>query len=325
MIDWFKEAKEFKKVASDKLSPTEFLELELVETPAESILPGNIAVHATEIPGIYKVQNCYHGDSELKYFMDGVQRTILWQYYNYDGFQIPLFLHFSGAVIIKRLSPSDFIPYDSLYKSAILVPSFIYEELDIEGIEDTGAERPWDLNEIKTKARIKSRSLRQELEQTLMHRFLMSSNEEILVKDGNIFGTMKSDGVIGIIKTHHTLYLQSSYPRIQQMVWHMPEFYRSMNFSIQLIENSGALSHKINSFYLRINEPIHPEMGLIRVEYNDSTLIPDKLSSWIIAERWIRANCERWDRQIYPIQVCENYLRTQIPKSSHLKVMIRSL
>jgi hypothetical protein len=326
MFDWFKTAKEFKKVASDRLSPTEFLELELIEIPSGSILPGNIAIRAREIPGVYKVQDGYRGESNLRFFMDGVQKTILWQYYNYDGSQIPIFLHFSGAVIMERVNPRKFIPLDSLYKTAVLLPTFLCDEWELDGIEDTGARKPWDLNEIKTKARIKSRALRQEIEQALVHRFLSSklAEESILVKDGNILGTMKSPGVIGLIKTHQTLYLQESYPRIQQMVWGMPEFYRSMDFSIQLIEGSGVLSHRVNSFYLRINKPLHPEMGLVRIEYNDPNLNPDILSSWVIAERWVRANCERWDRQIYPIQVCENYLRTQIPKSTYIRVAIQS-
>jgi hypothetical protein len=136
---------------------------------------------------------------------------------------------------------------------------------------------------------------------------------------------MKSERVAGLIKTHQTLYLQSFYPDIQQMVWNMPCYYRSMKFSIQLLENASTLSHKVKSFYLRINEPAHPEMGLLRVEYNAPFAAVDEFSSWLIAESRIRANCERWDRQIYPIQVCENYLRTQIPGSKHIEMVLKSM
>jgi hypothetical protein len=326
LMDWFEKAREFKRVASDKLTSTEFLELEHYEISNGSNLPENVAIHPIEIPGIYKVQDEYRGDSGFEYFMDGVQKTILWQHYNYSGTQVPVFLHFSGAVIVKRVRADRFIPFDSLYRSAILVPTFLYEEWEGDGLEDTGSERCWDLNEIRSKARIKSRALRQEIEQELMHRFLSSkeAEESLLIKDGSIFGTMKASPVIGLIKTHQTLYLQRSYPHIQQMVWSMPEFYRSMNFSIQLIERSQTLSHKVNSFYLRTHEPTYPEMGLVRVEYNDSSLPPDEISSWLIAERWVRASCSRWDRQIYPVQVCEDYLRTQLPRSHHIRVILQS-
>jgi hypothetical protein len=98
-----------------------------------------------------------------------------------------------------------------------------------------------------------------------------------------------------------------------------------MMFSIQLLENASTLSHKVNSFYLRINEPAHPEMGLLRVEYNAPFEDADELSSWLIAESRVRASCDRWDRQIYPIQVCENYLRTQIPSSRHIEMVQKSM
>ena len=66
-------------------------------------------------------------------------------------------------------------------------------------------------------------------------------------------------------------------------------------------------------------------MGLVRVEYNVASTDVDEFSSWFIAESRVRANCDRWDRQIYPIQVCENYLRTQIPTSRHIEMVQRSM
>ncbi|MFH1774956.1 MAG: hypothetical protein ABH874_08375 [Methanobacteriota archaeon] len=321
-MNWFGKAKEFKDLACGRLSPTDFLELEFCEIPNGSYLPKNMVIQATEIPAVYKVQDEYRGESGLRYFMDGVQRTILWQHYNFDGAQIPVFLHFSGAVIVERIRADRFVPFDALYRSAVLVPAFIYEKYrGVEGLENTGAEKYWDINEIRAKASTKSRVLRQQIEQELMHRFL-AAEKELLIKDGNIFGTMKAKQVVGLIKTHRTLYLQEKYPLVQQMIWNMSEFYRSMNFSMHLIEN-GAASHRVNSFYLRIHQPSYPEMGLLRIEYNREIDV-NELSSWLIAERCIRANCPRWDRQIYPIQVCEDYLRTQIPPSHQIQAVVKS-
>jgi hypothetical protein len=327
LMEWFEFAEQFKRESEDRLSTADYQELERVETRPNSSLPENLRISAMEIPGTYKVHEGYASESGLVYFMDGVQKTALWQHYNYNGAQIPIYLHFSGAVIIERVSADRFVPFDAVYKNAILIPAFLFEELDGPGLVDTGAENYWDLNEIRSNAKVKSRGLRQEIEQEIMHRFLESDapRGSILIKDGNIFGTMKSERVAGLIKTHQTLYLQSFYPDIQQMVWNMPCYYRSMKFSIQLLENASTLSHKVKSFYLRINEPAHPEMGLLRVEYNAPFAAVDEFSSWLIAESRIRANCERWDRQIYPIQVCENYLRTQIPGSKHIEMVLKSM
>lgn len=327
LMGWFDFAVEFKRESEDRLSKADYHELETVQTSPNSNLPENLRISAMEIPGTYKVCDRYTNQSSLAYFMDGVQKTVLWRHYNYNGSQIPIYLHFSGAVIIERVGPDRFVPFDAVYKNAILVPSFLFDEIDSRGLVNTGAKNYWDLNEIRSRAKVKSRALRQEIEQEIMHRFLESDvpNGSILIKDGNIFGTMKSESVVGLIKTHQTLYLQSFYPDVQQMVWNMPRYCRSMKFSIQLLESSSVLSHKVNSFYLRINEPIHPEMGLLRVEYNTPLSLIEDISSWLIAESRIRANSDRWDRQIYPMQMCENYLRTQIPGSRHIEMVLKSM
>ncbi|MEE8167572.1 MAG: hypothetical protein V3T58_01705 [Candidatus Hydrothermarchaeales archaeon] len=324
-MDWFESAREFERATSDSLSPTVFMELELQEFPSSLHLPENIEVQPLEIPGVHRVQDGYRGESKLSYFMDGVQRTVLWKHYDFNGFKVPIFLHFSGAVIMHRRHCDKFAPLKALYRNKILVPSFLYEAWgDIEGLADTGADKCWDLNEIRSKAMIKSRALRQEIEHDLMHRFIAEQPRgDVLIKDGNIFGSMKTEQVVGVIKTHATIYLQEAYPEIQQMVWSMPEYYRSMVFSMQLRE--GTPRYKVNSFYLRIHAPHYPEMGLLRVEYTGPTISADKFSSWLIAEKCIRANCSRWDRQIYPIQICEDYLRTQIPSIRHLKATLRAI
>ena len=51
----------------------------------------------------------------------------------------------------------------------------------------------------------------------------------------------------------------------------------------------------------------------------------NRLSPWLIAERAIIAACNRWDRQIYPIQMCEDYLRTQLPSFNFIKAKINSM
>lgn len=321
-MDWFETAMGFKEMASGRLSPTDFLELEQCEPPTACNLPRNIAVQAKEIPAVYKVQDEYAGGSGFRYFMDGVQRTVLWQHYNFDGAQVPIFLHFSGAVILERVKADRFVPVDSLYKSAVLLPTFLYEKYaGTTGLVDTGAERYWDLGDIRARASARSRDLRQGIEEDLLLHFLETREGAILLKDGNILGTTRSSLVIGLVKTHQTLYLQEGYPLLQQLIWGMGEFYRSMDFSLQLHEGSRQ---RVGTFYLRVHPPSHPEMGLLRVEYNPPSIPIDTLASWLIAERCIRANSARWDRQIYPVQACEDYLRTQLPPLHHIQVIVRS-
>jgi len=293
--------------------------------PEEVALP-KVEVEAVEIPGIYRVTDSYRGESGFRFFMDGVQRTVLWHYFSYDGAQIPLYLHLSGACIIERVKPDKFVPVEADYRSEILVPRFVYEEAsDIEGVVDTGAEKPWDLGEIRGRAKVASRALRQELELEVIHRFLSERESEApLVKDGNLIGVPRDMPVVGLIKTHNTLYLQGKYPGVQRMVWSMPQYYRSNVFTIRQLESRGW-SRRANSFYLRLHPPSEPETGLIRVEHGPLQVPIDELASWLIAERYVISGCSRWDRQIYPVQVCEDYLRTQLPSPRIIATALHSM
>tara|TARA_B100000315_G_scaffold51520_1_gene45986 strand:+ start:1655 stop:2656 length:1002 start_codon:yes stop_codon:yes gene_type:complete len=325
-LDWFESAEVFKKKNDKYLCNTVCDILEHFDIPIPKEFSENIDVKPLEIPGIYKVLDDYEGYSGFRFFMDGIQRTVLWQYYNFNGTQIPIYLHFSGAAIMERVKADLFRPFDEIYARKILVPSFLFEELqELDDVVDSGAGKYWDLNELRVRAKIKSKMLRQDLELELVNRFNKNSDiPRLLIKDGNILGTARKNNVLGLIKTHQTLYLQKNFPRIQKKVWNMDEFYRSSVFTIRHKDKEGW-KNRTNSFYLRIHPPLHPEMGLIRIEYNNAHNSANEISSWLIAERAIIAACNRWDRQIYPIQMCEDYLRTQLPSFNFIKAKINSM
>ena len=77
------------------------------------------------------------------------------------------------------------------------------------------------------------------------------------------------------------------------------------------------------SWYLRLREPPSqdPFMGLVRVEVASAadkdpapavTRRADEVSQWILAERApLALPDERWDRMVYGIRDCEEYLRAR--------------
>lgn len=314
-MEWLRQVEEFKKYAEDRLLRGEYYELEKVETPLKHALPPHMEVRLLEIPGIYRVAERYEPATGLRYFMDGVQRTVLWRYYDYHSAKVPLFLHLSGAVVLERVKPGVFVPVEQGYRSAILVPEFIYEEFaDLEGVVSIGDVEPWDIAEVASLAKVKSKALRQALELEVMHRFLEREEEYLLVKDGNIIDTGRRN-VVGVVKTHTTLYLQHINPSLQRLVWNMPLYHRSAIFSLRLSDGS-----RVESFYLRIHEPLAPETGLIRVEHR--LVDCEELAAWLIAESRVYSRGERWHNMLYPIQRCEDYLRTQLPSSKKLKALL---
>ncbi|NOZ59549.1 MAG: hypothetical protein GXO66_08270 [Euryarchaeota archaeon] len=315
-MEWLRLVEEFGKLAEDRLSRGEYYELEGVETPSMTPHP-RMQVRLLEIPGIYRVAERYSANTELRYFMDGVQRTVLWRYYDYHSARIPVFLHLSGAVVLERVKPGVFLPVDQGYRSALLVPEFLHEELQgIDGVVSTGEAEPWNIAEAVALAKVKSRALRQALELEVMHRFL-ERHDALLVKDGNIIDT-GSARVVGVVKSHSRLYLQQVSPTLQRLVWNMPLYHRSSAFSLRLSDGS-----RVESFYLRIHEPLAPETGLIRVEHRLSEF--EELASWLIAESRVYSRGERWHSMLYPIQRCEAYLRTQLPGRRRLRALLEAV
>ncbi len=310
-MEWFSKARKFREIARDRLSIPSVRELEKEDFPLISLSSSRAEVKLLELPGIYRVTHDYQSYSGFRYFMDGAQRTFLWRYYSFNGLKVPVYLHFSGAVILERISPAKFIPRYQSFRSSLILPSFLYEEYkdEVEAV-DSGASKPWDMGEMKARAEVKSRALRQELEVSLMNNFFEEC-DELLVKDGNI-AEAKSSRVVGIVKTHATLYLQERYPELQLRVWNMQKYHRSPVFSLKLLDGS-----RVNSFYLRLHDPLEPERGLIRVEFSKQDV--QKISEWLIAESLIAAKCSRWDRQIYPIQKCEEYIKNQLPSPKLFK------
>ena len=118
---------------------------------------------------------------------------------------------------------------------------------------------------------------------------------------------------VGVIKSHHTIYASGdSLP----VILALGEDERSSAFVIQRSWGPPVLS-----WYLRLREPPShdPFMGLVRVEIARTAMLEDAsalaaraddVSRWILAERAPLALPDaRWDRMVYGIRDCEEYLR----------------
>ena len=75
----------------------------------------------------------------------------------------------------------------------------------------------------------------------------------------------------------------------------------------------------VHSWYLRLRDPAGRDVfwGLVRVEVSasaDSPRIADLVSSWLMTERAPRAlPNKRWDRLLYALNDCEQFLRARAP------------
>ena len=156
---------------------------------------------------------------------------------------------------------------------------------------------------------------REALEQALAERWVSDAPGTLFVDGLLPAGTLASQSpwCVGVVKSHHTIYAPDDGLSV---VLALPEAERT---SACIIER--AWGPKVLSWYLRLREPPShdPFLGLVRVEVALTSDVADgramgqradTVSGWVLAERAPLALPDsRWDRMVYGIRDCEEYLR----------------
>lgn len=155
---------------------------------------------------------------------------------------------------------------------------------------------------------------REALERDLAEAWARSMAAPLFVDGGLPLGALASASpwCIGVVKSHHTLYVPADG---LATVLALAEGERT---SAVLIERTWG--PQVVSWYLRLRTPPShdPFLGLVRVEVARTSDLAgtalvervDQVSRWILAERSpLSLPDARWDRMVYGIRDCEEYLR----------------
>ena len=255
-------------------------------------------------------------------FLDGAQQSNV---ADYAG-TIPVVAGRTAAVIRCRIDRRMFTWGDGplaklrLYAPVRLLPPAAKRELVATGLdvcdtlepEDAASGHPMELLRFAVDAVKRDR---ERLEQSLAEVWVSSTTDTLFVDGGLPHGEQASMSrcCVGVVKSHHTIYATGDG---LSAVLGLAEGERSTVF---MIERSWG--PRVLSWYLRLREPPShdPFMGLVRVEIANTsdmedpqrlTMRSNEVSRWILAERAPLAMPDaRWDRMVYGIRDCEEYLR----------------
>jgi len=262
-------------------------------------------------------------------FLDGVQRSRVLGYHA----GLPMVFGVAAAVVRVRVDrrlrtwrgaprvsrkvylPVSFAPPD--------LPAYFEREgvqvVDTTEVED-GAQppvrHPFTLLDLAVH---RVQEERERLEQELAEEWCGSERAPLFI-DG---GLSRSDGVagsacaVGVVKSHRTLYVEGD---ALERVFALQRGERSSVFRL-----SSSWRASVASWYLRLRDPAghSPLWGLVRVEVADPEALgedtkeltqrADRISRWILAEVSPLALPDgRWDRMVYGIRDCEEFLRASI-------------
>ena len=256
-------------------------------------------------------------------FLDGIQRSHV---VDYAG-TIPIVGGEIAAVVRRRVNRrmttwDDGHVCDSrLYAPLQLLDRASRREMEAAGIELRDTIKPNEDTsghplELLRRAVDAVKRDRERLEEDLSESWV-SSMEAPLFVDGLLpSGPQSSQSMwcIGVVKSHHTIYAPSDGLPV---ILGLQEAERSSVFRVE-----RAWGPRVLSWYLRLREPPShdPFMGLVRVEVAQTSDLEsagdavsrraDDVSRWILAERAPLALPDaRWDRMVYGIRDCEEYLR----------------
>lgn len=299
----------------------------------------------------YQVDYTYPDDStftEFNYFEDGKQRTIQVGFiparYGQNFILIPVHYFVVAAVILRRTDQKLELWGDPEIREGVLVEKSLVPDQGILSVfEDSGLDivdtraLGGDYYDLRRRALREAKRQRLEVEENLITRWMQSNESEksFLVVDGTLMNLRNEDSVercIGVSKSFHNRYFPvSDHNRILQM----KEFERSWAFRFHSVEDDkddvrlGARERI--SWYLRLRKRPNsePEFGLIRVEISQrhaehASKYADRFSRSLLSERLPTAYPKpRWDKHLYCIQCCENYLSSIMPSISTIRASMK--
>ena len=252
-------------------------------------------------------------------FMDGMERQRVALYYGIA----PVIYGYTAAVIRERWADKRMRTHgagptvrEALFYPRRLVdlPLSDIDAVDTDDEEKRLEEHPMIMLEAAKK---KVSNTRNALERRITSDWLSaadSNGSDWLLVDGSLagdYGRYSEPNILGVVKSHQTQY----FPMEQQ---------RKV-LGLRVGERSGVFIPKgrrrpdVYSWYLRLrpNDGQDVYFGLVRVEAAkcERTLaMADELSRWLLAERTpLSLPDSRWDRMIYPIRDCEQYLKSLAP------------
>ena len=154
---------------------------------------------------------------------------------------------------------------------------------------------------------------RENLERELAERWFAKPSGWLLI-DGSLTLSARlatSSNAVGLVKSHRTRFFDGDEARVMLSL--------KAGQRTSVFEPKTWQGTPVRSWYLRLRPAERRDVfwGLVRVEVSAAhdAAIADRISQWLLAETApLSLPDARWDRLIYPIHDCEEFLRARAPR-----------
>jgi hypothetical protein len=272
----------------------------------------------------------------LVYFARAMQRTQLVGHFVCRGLEVPLHYSITGAIILQRvgrkfnvwrrpeLRANVLVPFDFVENRQVLEEFADDEQLRLV---DTQGDRP-EYTQLRIAAVRKARELTLEERGRL---FASWRNEEgadpsqALAASGMVADLPNSQLTPNFIALAHTVYVPWQNSQLLEPQLRIPAYHRGQ--VLRVVNTVGDdLMPKYTWFVrLRSSARADPEFGLLRCTAiaDDESAAVERANAYtarLVDERLpVTFPAEGWDKLIFPLKVCEDYLESLIPSRDTVK------
>ncbi len=343
-----RQARDFIRAQGGEISPLSISEEEINPEAQDDASWQAYPLESTA--SCYPVNYAYPVDSdcsEFSFFEDGRQRTIhigvIPVTYGQHNALIPVHYFVVAAVILKREDKQLKVWQQPLIRQGILVERslvpnhYLLEDFERSGLTviDTNTQGG-DYYQLRSRALQRAKTQRLEIENDLIRQWRQSdeARDHFLVVDGTLMNFRDEENVrrcIGVSKSFGTRYFNVSE---NNKIMRMGEFERSWTFQFHEPDDDIRLGPRERiSWYLRLRRRPNadPEFGLVRVEisraYSDeASELAERFSRSLLSERLPTSYpYPRWDKHLYPIRECENYLSSVMPSIETINASVKGV
>ncbi|MEX2285209.1 MAG: hypothetical protein WEE89_22170 [Gemmatimonadota bacterium] len=261
--------------------------------------------------------------SGFTHFLDGIQRAEVRLYHG----PIPIVYAYAAAVVRKRVDrrlvhsgdlleerEALFFPFRLLDPDELGAAGITREHM-VDSSPAAGEPLPLFPPTLYAHAAQAVNRWREGIERNVSRRWLDGAKpEDWLLADGTLTNSPElasSLRAVGLIKSHRTRFFDGDNARLLLGL--------GAGERTSVFEPQTRRWTPVHSWYLRLRDPHGHDVfwGLVRVEITasaHSAESADRISSWLLAELApLALPAAQWDRLLYPIHDCQQFLRARAP------------
>jgi hypothetical protein len=274
-------------------------------------------------------------DMRLVYFARTLQRTQLIGHFVHQGFEVPVHYSITGAIILMRVERKFRVWGAPKLQSNVLLPfTFVENRSLLEHfpadaqlkLHDSGGDRP-EYTQLRIAALRKAQGITLELRGQLYNDWRHAEGadpRQVLVFSGMIEDSPNDQLTDNVLAVAERVYVPWQNSELLEPQLVIPAYHRGQ--LMRVVNTSGGDPMPKYTWFVRLrtSAKADPEFGLVRctclASDAQAQMRANAFTARMVDERLpVTFPAENWDKLIFPLKLCRDYLESLIPTRDTVK------